>query len=61
MDIGTSDGSTKGSGCELSVTRHLEKAHDPADIMWVELERHQKSDMLSYFHNAAKRKGIGNT
>ena len=43
----TSESSTKGSGSELSVTQHFEKAHDPADIMWVELRHHQKSDMLS--------------
>ncbi|PWA48734.1 hypothetical protein CTI12_AA489420 [Artemisia annua] len=51
------------SGSEFSVTRHLEKVHDPADIMWVELGRHQKSNMLMtvYFHNAEKPKGNRNT
>ncbi|PWA52676.1 leucine-rich repeat protein [Artemisia annua] len=37
-----SESSTKCSGSEFSVTRHLEKAHDPAVIMWAELGRHQK-------------------
>ncbi|GJT20587.1 ribonuclease H-like domain-containing protein [Tanacetum coccineum] len=42
------------SGSKFSDTRHLEKAHDPADIMWVELGRHHKSDMPARRHDSEK-------